>query len=385
MRLLYLGSLTSIFSWSYVQALSESGFELSIINTSKEEHFENLFGIEVLNIYPERRNKRIWFFIKKIIKYLKIDTSILFIKYLKFLEKEKVKEFENNMVSYIADINPGVCFSFWGTCTFNEIEVIKEHFPNIKVILDINTYPVREKIKFDEIGEFINDDMRVFNQIDGLIFTSEIMKDYFSKYINLERKKNIIFYDSFISKLYSTEELTINDEDKLKLVFLGNTEFKNRTIDDVRSQIYDLANRGIEIFVQEPAVGLLPHKNINIFKTFSFDEIYNGELGKFISKFDGIIVFYNDFNDLRTNISIPTRFSLGLCGRIPIIIEKGKFLAIEEIFSIKENLYLYNNIDEIITDFKVNKTNYKNNAFKFSNTTELENRMGLLNSFILNI
>lgn len=67
-----------------------------------------------------------------------------------------------------------------------------------------------------------------------------------------------------------------------------------------------------------------------MFKPFSLEEITQGKLGEFLSKFKASVVLYNKVDNLRMGTTFPTRFALATLGNHQIYLPKGVFDSLEE-------------------------------------------------------
>lgn len=384
MKICYLGSTTTLFSVSYISELSKF-HDIFVINISKVEHTESNGKVIIYNIEEKESNS--FLFAKRVLKFFKLDRVIGIVKFIKKRERFHGSKKKDLLKEILSKEKPDIIFSFWGTVTFQYLVIIKKNFPKLKIIHIINTYPVREDVVYNETNfSFVKEDAKVFNICDLLVFTSSEMELFFRKnYLIKNTQKTLNFFDTFPSSFYPKRKLTklsiTNPEHHI--LFLGNTNFFNRTIDDVRNDIIYLANYGVHVHIQEPASGLKEHSNIHVFKAFGFQDIIKGKFAEFATQFDAIIVLYNSKKtDLRARISFPTRFALGLTTELPILIEKNKFYAIEEIFEKKNIIYMFKGLDEI----PVILSNLKKNGIeeKWFKEFVLEKRIEKLINFIDN-
>ena len=74
--------------------------------------------------------------------------------------------------------------------------------------------------------------------------------------------------------------------------------------------------------------------NLKQFSAFSFNDIYNGDLNKFINaNFDAVLYIYNSQGSIRESMSLTTRFSLYEGCGLPLIISKSIYSGIWQDFS----------------------------------------------------
>ncbi|MFA0401690.1 hypothetical protein AB4523_22935, partial [Vibrio splendidus] len=162
----------------------------------------------------------------------------------------------------------------------------------------------------------------------------------------LKVDSNVYVRPDFLSHHYFS-----NDDNqkivKKSIIFLGNVDFSQRTLDDVSKTIVSIANKGIDVWVQEPCC--ISHEHVHTFPPFSYEDIAQGMLGNFIKQFSASLVIYNDYNNLRTSLGYPTRFALATLGRGYILLPKGTFDGIEETMCQEEfgPIKLFEDIDQI--------------------------------------
>ncbi|OEE57326.1 hypothetical protein A1OS_21730 [Enterovibrio norvegicus] len=349
MNILILGSMNTIFVYSYFKIFKKNGANVFFANTS------SLYDVNEngINLYTKAKNSSFKSWLRRLSKKLKIDR----INYLwKIYEKYEYSESLNNDIElklekFLLEKKIDIVFSFWGTTLKKEIEsidkIIKRNAINLKLVHCVNTYPVRYELTKDigcEGHNVLKSDSDYFDKFDALICASHGMKSLFRDVV----KYNGLIYvelDFLEDELFSKNS-RLNYR-KNSVVFLGNVSFENRSIDDVGSTLLSIANSGVDVWLQEPCA--IKHPNIHTFKPFNYSEICDGKLGDFIGQFSASIVLYNDYNNLRTSISYPTRFALATLGDRPIIIQSGVFDGIEDYSNSNqiEHIYTYNNLEEI--------------------------------------
>ena len=115
-----------------------------------------------------------------------------------------------------------------------------------------------------------------------------------------------------------------------KVIFLGNVDYAQRSTDDVREVIANLeSSYDMEIWSQGKG-----GYNLKQFSAFSFNDIYNGDLNKFINaNFDAVLYIYNSQGSIRESMSLTTRFSLYEGCGLPLIISKSIYSGIWQDFS----------------------------------------------------
>ncbi|WP_305461462.1 hypothetical protein [Photobacterium leiognathi] len=109
------------------------------------------------------------------------------------------------------------------------------------------------------------------------------------------------------------------ENDFYNIIFLGNTNFSERKIDDISNIIKKLASAGFKVYIQESQdTKKLCLDNVNVFNPFSFKEILNGDLLSYISSFDAVLYSYSTVNEIRYNNSVTTRLLLSEGSGVPV-------------------------------------------------------------------
>ena len=391
MKILVVGSLTTIFLENYIDVFNEFGYEIEVLNISSQTSPKMLDGgIRVVNLNKKRSSKLSpKLILKRVLKILGLDRNRILLKY--YAEFEKINRFNREKELLIREqidhFQPDIVFFFWGTTVFAEITIIKELYPDLKLVLDINTYPTREVVELDKKADSFENDQVVFNKCDGIIYSSNAMKNYFEKHFIFKKKlKRVTFFDSFNSKFTPNKQLQKHDN-PFQLIFLGNTDFANRSIDDVRVELLGILDAGFKITIQEPATGMPNHENLSIFKPFTFAQIKKGELANYITKFYGVLMLYNGKKDLRNWISVTTRFALSLNAGVPIVMKKNFFCAMEEITNENHGSILYSDIKDLKSKFSNKDYYFKelNKAKSSLSKIELNQRFFKLDDYLKNI
>lgn len=321
MNIAILGSYNTIFTHSYLKLLKNDGHNVIIINN-------NIMPGKCFNYKNERdaKNSIVTKFIKKTLKFFRLDKCKFILKKIEYKEiKNTLLKNESVKLSRIIDdFSPDLLVFFWGTTLRPELKFINDNYPQLKKMLLVNTYPTRIDIETALDDFILKSDRAYFSSFDKLVLPSKIMLEHFHlKELIVENQDVIVCPDVlYINK--NDENSKVNKKSLIKkLIFLGNTSFSERTIDDVSILIKKLVNDGCQIYIQESNDSLkLKNKNIKTFKPFDFQEILDGKLKKYINTFDGVLYTYNDVSSFRYNSSITTRLLLAE-GCIPPIYMLG--------------------------------------------------------------
>ncbi|WP_324022709.1 hypothetical protein [Aeromonas caviae] len=381
MNICFVGSSNTIFTHSYLIFLKKIFNNVYFIDISKEQSQQVDFinSSDILRLYHQSNSSRVRLsYLKRLFKYFKLDRFSQFIFFLDLLDnfKKLNKSQSSSIEKFLSEKDIDVFVYFWGTTVKAEKKAIEStslyrmeggnKFKNKKPqsILIVNTYPVRSNVGFYDSFTLSFIDKRFFKSFNSVSFPSEEMKSFFDRNKIPYNKYQIIpdFLSSSFSSMHSLEyNIDFNNlggasiealvaRDVSCLVFLGNTNFKSRTIDDVYEQIFEIAEHGICVWLQESddlsqIMKDKSHDNINTFKPFSYSQIVEGHLTKFLSHFDGVLMIYNDINNARTASGFPTRFALSLFANIPVFVNSDAFVFLKNKFN--GVVYEFNTPDDI--------------------------------------
>lgn len=336
-KILLIGSMGTIFLQSYRSYFKRKGYNVIVLNTSRDV----IPSSADFDLY-ECSNSLNPSFFRKYAAKLRLDKNNFFWNVVEKKEYSEslFDEIYNKLEEFIIYEKVDIVFAFWGTTLKKEIKAlydIKNKLSlDFKIVLSVNTYPVRYEFSKDVSNRdlcFLKRDLNYFNYFDALVCPTENMADLIKR---IGYGKNILILPDFLDSSFFCQESSKKRPNSI--VFLGNVNFSNRRLDDVSSLILSIAEQGVAVFVQEPCN--IIHENIKTFKPFSFDEIAEGKLAFFISSFTASIVTYNEYDNLRTSISFPTRFALATLGGRPFILPKKVFDGIEKLLdSIAPELY----------------------------------------------
>ena len=363
MNVLLIGSLNTIFIYSYCDYFLKKGCEVFVINTSDVVDVDNTRynGFNLYNLKSTEVSK--FSKIKKIISKIKLDTlNVFWWLYSFFVEKKTLPndsfyKIEKLLLSDKFDL----AFCFWGTSLRKEIlalrKIVDINKLKLKLILSVSTYPTRYNVPKSKSLSwlYLKKDINYFNCCDGLILSGRLMKNVIVDYLGYNGNY-IIFKDYLISDYFAVNP----GDDKKDIIFLGNVRFDERTIDNVSKQLLDIADKGIIVWIQESSY--IKHKNIKMFKPFSLEEITQGKLGEFLSKFKASVVLYNKVDNLRMGTTFPTRFALATLGHHQIYLPKGVFDSLEEFGN---DVILYEDIPGLVEEYINGKIDCKGKRERF--------------------
>lgn len=367
-RILIIGSLNVVFVHSYALSFRELGVDVAVLDIGVQPvDTEHLSKLEI-DILSEKRQQSFSALLKGMLKvflkYTKIDRTSVYIEMIDKVSKRKrvhrlISRLEQKR---IIDFNPTHILYIWSTTVHNHKSIIDglllENCLSPSSSLVINTYPVRADYKVEDDIAISRVDETFFQSFDLILYFGLSMQSLFTK-LGYNGENGFIHDDRLHPEFFNLE----NNESETRgtpsdesIVFLGTTEFNERTLDDVHGQLVELLDTGLEVWIQKPKNRVQLDKRLKLFEPFTFSEMMQGKLAKFVSQFSGAYMGYNNLNNARTQVSFPTRFALAMTGGIPIFLEKDNWKGIKERFSETVRIVEFDDVIEIATYIRANKS-----------------------------
>ena len=321
---LHIGWITD--SLKTVKAHLDSGINIKVINTQPRR--VDKFVPEIEPKIPILSNLYEGFNIR-LIKILRFSSALFLGKvFLSRLLSSRLNSISKDLeqVDYI--------FANWGVGVLPEVLILKYHssVSDKKILLNVETFPTAWKRGLREKFEiwFMR---KAIKEVDALIIPTKEIEEVFSKFnIDISDKKILrdpfYFPSSYTSKPVKSSTAT----KKRDLVFLGQLDY-SRSLNDVRSQLLDIANTGVNIFVQKGSE--ISHQNIHHFNYFDGGELLRGDLVEFVRSFKACLVTYNineSVKGLRYETSLPSRFIYWFTGWDSYTFAKRKIQGNGEFF-----------------------------------------------------
>lgn len=337
-KYIVIGSSNVIFTHSYCMGLNDRELLSGYIDTGKQsikypEYLKNIDTVRLYNrftIGEVSKKRKLIKYIKLLLKRLKLDqnrfvTNLVNNSNFESFNRRNIIDIKN-LINKHSETN---FIYIWSTTVKKEKKIIDSLYPNAKSVLIVNTYPVRSNNQLNDFSSEYLKDAKYFNSFDKLFVPTVLMRDFLCEKCGISEAKITVKPDYLHPKMYSNDNRSENSIPSInkKIIFLGTTNFSERTIDDISPLIKNLSDSGIEVYLQGD-----PEKSsalIKYFLPFDYQGIIDGSLSNFIKDFDGVLVAYNNLNNARSNISYPTRYALGLLSNRPIYMKKGVFKAIE--------------------------------------------------------
>lgn len=349
MNILILGALSATVVANNIAMFRDKGINLEILNINKSATInlpeELKTNVTYTNFYkpskgltskiktptvksksPIDKNRLTIFFWDKI-KFEQIRIRLRKF-YENFAYYRNVRKFNLHDVDRV--IKKGkidLVFSFWGAQIVSEVNIMKKKY-DIPIVHSIQSYPYGKSIVGDKTkGDPLHESF--FRKLDGRIHASPNMLKYFKTKFDMKGKgKDIILMEYFKESYFSRKRRNkLSERDKEPhLVFIGRTDFEFRDLDDIRSQIYELANHKIHFHAVRSTMRFQKSKYIHFFDGYSSNMLYTGKFADDLTQYDACIVIYNLSKRFdRFWNSLPARFLSAVTIGIPIVLPKGFF------------------------------------------------------------
>lgn len=343
-----VGSLSSIFTHSYISSLISNGYNVVIINTSKKINYDKYKNCEILNLNKVENSKL------SVGSKSKLKDSNLFCYFYEiFLYFRSLLASNSRIETFLEGKNLDQFIFFWGTSIRKEFFNIKKIYNKKTIapefILDVATYPIRDYATKKTPKFLLWFDTLYFNSFDKVLSHSKIMDLFLSKQLSVKEKIINRFICSFPKSAYYNRKDSRKINSLKKIIFLGTLNGES-SINNISSDVLQLANSGVEVYIQNSRDSNIAHPNVKTFEPFSFEEIIEGKLSNFCAGFDGVLVAYGPMSKLREDLTYPTRYALALLQNLPIFIQAGRFSSLMEITAqnLKNSIVYYSDVKEIV-------------------------------------
>lgn len=362
---LLVGSMNVVFLHSYALEFARAGYEVSVLDigqTNVDSSFLGEYAIKVVKWHAFTSgetlttSQKIKNSVRRLLRKIGLERSPLLIEAYQALFERGRGDVPRHLGAMLEQMAPEFIFYFWSTTVRDKKDVLDAFFSRScsagrpKSVLGVNTYPVREDFSYADPPCMSAADRDYFAGFDLVLLANSYMQDLFTR-MGYD-KANTYIHDDRLSPRYFAKirtQLLIDGKNIRRLCFLGNTNFTERTIDDVRWQLNKLAECGFEVSIQQPRVTSGLDARITYFRPYSYSQMLSGEFAAFLSGFDAVFMGYNGLINARSTVSMPTRFALGTIGFLPILIESDSFSGVREIFGEMFPLVLFDDFHNIPT------------------------------------
>jgi hypothetical protein len=405
MNILYLSHISPLRVENDVTMLEDGGYKVTILNNHKLHFQKSLINYpyftNIINLYEP---KYLWIvkirsgitaFLKYLLTVTKLDTSHHVVSIRKKVDIDSLKRINSKTKSLILktlkEKSIEVIYCSWSITGFPEIKAIQEENANIPIILSIQTYPFRGTTVVGNNYEENKEIKKIFENLDGRIHCSKTMHEFMHNNFDLYKHgSDLITMGYFRERYFYKNRLQLLSEKDREphLIFIGNTQFSQRIMDDVRQQIYDITQKGIHVHFSSTYDRIKDSPYIHMFQPFSHQQLLNGEFATYMTQFDACIVLYNiDRQYFRFNNSLPERFLFALNAGIPIVVPKKYFGSCEEIINNYQIGFSYGSLVELKEQLAIKEImdEYRDNAIQAASKLTFENNFYILDKFIKDI
>ncbi|WP_304329683.1 hypothetical protein [Candidatus Culexarchaeum yellowstonense] len=269
----------------------------------------------------------------------------------------------------IREYNIELIYANWGSNMIPLIKMLQNNLINIPIMYNFMTYP--QNVYSWKV--FLENwyCRKPIERLDGRIHASQNMYRYMSKRFDLKKHGLDMIVTPFFSEKYHYRKrlpLLSEKDGEPHLVYIGPLT-SSRNWDDIRQEIYEIANEGIHIHLAETNVPLRKSPYIHFFPYFPLPQLINGSLATYMTQFDACIVLFN-FKVCscldRFYTSFPSRFLFALNAGIPIVMPKGYLLTCEQFVNEHQIGFAYKNLTELkdkLNNFELMQE-YRKNAIR---------------------
>ncbi len=369
---LLVGSMNVVFLHSYAFEFARAGYEVSVLDIGHANIDSSFLGEHAIKVVKWHAfssgealttSQKIKNSLRRLLRKIGLERSPLLISAYQALYERGRRDVPGHVKAMLEQMDPEFIFYFWSTTVRDKKCLLDALFAHTgsarrpKSVLGVNTYPVREDFSYADPPCMGAADRDYFAGFDIVLLANSCMQELFAR-MGYD-KANTFVHDDRLSPRYFAKmrtELLIDGKNIRRLCFLGNTNFTERTIDDVRWQLNKLAESGFEVSIQEPKDPAGIDDRIKYFRSYSYAQMLSGEFAAFLSGFDAVFMGYNGLINARSTVSMPTRFALGLTGFLPILIGGNSFTGVRETFGDMFPLVPLNDFGNVSTD--INSYNF---------------------------
>lgn len=250
-----------------------------------------------------------------------------------------------DLLKYIDENKIDCILAYWGINALDDIITLKRHRPEVIIILNVICHPTaitRSKVL---IQNRLLD--MTLKYIDGLVFPSVVMKNYFTK--NVPGSKYIP--SDVIPPCFSEDNRpryyldTVIDEPNI--IFIGRMDWwAGQPTDNVHETISELIQQGIHVFHSDKTGNYQTNGYRHTFMPKVMSEIKD-----YITQFDASLIAYNlsecSSHD-RFNLTIPDRLITSVMSGVPVAIPRQGYAAAKEYLREYNALIEFGSAEELL-------------------------------------
>jgi hypothetical protein len=240
----------------------------------------------------------------------------------------KSKTYQSRLVEYFESGGPKVIIAYWGSNVVGDVIKLKKSNPDAIVLLNVLCHPMglsSATVKFQNMY------MRFASRyIDGYIFSSGVMKKYFSDNNLYNLKTPSVIIPPVLSKQAFPQKRLPECSNTPNIVYLGRPDWwAGQPTDNVTTIINTAVDSGIHVYSPGHIDNeILSEGNRHIFRSMKLEQ-----LSEFATQFDASVIIYNTDacgNTDRFKVTIPDRLIASVAFGIPIAIPNVGYDACKE-------------------------------------------------------
>jgi hypothetical protein len=238
-------------------------------------------------------------------------------------------EYIKHITNSLDESGSRVVIAYWGTLPLPDLAALKMARPNVRVVLMVLCYPLAlSGFGISRQNFFMR---RAAEVLDGMLFPSPAMQNYFAKWVLLGRMPWSTILSPCWPASFQSAEPAAPIEPSPNLIFIGRTDLAGRTAqrcDDVRPLMRQILDAGIDLHHVYSSETDDSHP-----RRKSFAPVGMSELVQKVSGFDASLVAYNTDacpRDDRFWLTVPDRLITSVAAGVPVAIPRKGYLAAKE-------------------------------------------------------
>lgn len=236
--------------------------------------------------------------------------------------------------SVLAESRPDLVWGVWGEAALMWLRTILRVGYRGPVMWTANVFPNRitnlRRLTFSAEGVLY---WKWLRRMDAILTTNDRMGQYMTARYSAVKKSRLLNFPDFMpGAWYARDPQALQERSDPHVVFLGSPNRYGQRIDEVDSEIKEIAGQGVHVHLARPVGIAISSPFIHYYDMFPDISFKEGEFGQSLNQFDAAIVFYNfKGKHPRFSSTYPTRLVSSLCGCIPVFVKRGPLTACEEL------------------------------------------------------
>ena len=223
-------------------------------------------------------------------------------------------------------VRPAVMVAYWGTVPLSEIFTWRARYQGIRIALVLLCYPLG--LRSAEIVRQNFALRRAARAVDAIVCPTVEMADYLRTQVLRPPLPLLASIAPCWPREFLANERSPAFTSVPNVLFAGRTDFSSKTIqpaDDVREEMMQVMDAGIELFHARSRAELSPHRRRHV-----FDPLTVRDLIARMSAHDASLMMYSLKACARTDrfeLTVPDRLISSVAAGVPIAIERNGYSA----------------------------------------------------------